>query len=111
MKRTSVFACAIITLGMTAWAAGKSYSVSLYDPAMAGATELKPGDYQLNVDNGKATIHKGKVTAENPVRVETAPEKYRSTSVLYTRADGKLHIKEIHIGGTTTNLVFTETQP
>jgi hypothetical protein len=100
-----------MTLGLAAWAGGKSYTVAIFDPAMAGSTELKPGSYQLDLDNDKAVIHMGKIKAENPVRVETADEKYRSTSVLYSNGDGKLHIKEIHLGGTKTKVVFTETQP
>lgn len=108
MKRTAVF---ILGLGIAAWAGAKSYTVTLYDPAMAGATELRPGDYQLNVQNDKAVLRMGKVTAENPVKVETSDVKYANTSVLLERGNGKAHIKEIHLGGTNTKVVFTETQP
>jgi hypothetical protein len=101
----------MLSLGLGAWAGGKTYTVTLYDPAMAGATELQPGEYKLDVDNDKAVIHKGKLSAENPVKIETAGEKYGATSLLLVKGDGKLHIKEIHLGGTKTKLVFTETQP
>jgi dethiobiotin synthetase len=111
MNRTSVFVCAILSLGVAAWAGTKSYTIAVYKPVLAGATELQPGDYQLKVEGDKATLHKGKISAENPVKVETVTETYPSTSVVLTNGDGKLHIKEIHLAGTKTKVVFTETQP
>lgn len=45
------------------------------------------------------------------MKVETGNEKYEVTSVVLTRADGKMHIHEIHLAGTNTTLVFAETQP
>ncbi len=106
-----MFVCAILTLGVAAWAGTKSYTVAVYKPVLAGATELQPGDYQLKVEGDKATLHKGKISAENPVKVETVTERYPSTTVVLMNGDGKLHIKEIHLAGTKTKVVFTETQP
>jgi hypothetical protein len=40
--------------------------------------------------------------------VETNASKYSATSVRFSNGDGKLHIQEIHVGGTTTKLVFSE---
>lgn len=110
-NRILALSCAALSLGISAWAAGKSYTFSLLDPVMAGATALQPGEYKLTVDNDKAVIQKGKVSAENPVKVETADAKYDHTSVVLGTADGKMHIREIHLAGTKTKLVFTETQP
>ena len=112
MKRTVVFAFALLSMGLAAFAAAKSYNVTLYDPAMAGATELRAGDYQLKLQNDKAVLHNSKVSAENPVKTETAEATYRSTSVILEKDNaGKMRIREIHLGGTKTRLVFTETQP
>ena len=110
-NRILALACAVLSLGLTAWASGKSYTVTITDPVMAGATELKPGEYKLNVDNDKAVIHNGKVSAENPVKLETADLKYGTTSLVLVQGDGKMRIREIHLGGTKTKLVFTEAQP
>jgi hypothetical protein len=111
MKRVVVCLCAIFTLGLAAWASGKSYSVTLHDAAVAGGTELAPGDYKLEVTNDKAVMRKGKISTEASVKVETGNEKYDVTRVVLTRADGKAHIHQIHLGGTNTTLVFAETQP
>ena len=78
---------------------------------MAGATQLQPGEYQMSVENDKATLHRGRVSAENTVKVETAEQKYPTTSVVMVKEGDKYHIREIHVGGTTKKLVFTETQP
>jgi hypothetical protein len=111
MKRVVVFLCAILSFGLAAWASGKSYPVTLHDAVIAGGTELSPGDYKLEVASDKAVLRKGKVSTEAPVKVETGNEKYEVTQVVLTRADGKAHIREIHLAGTNTTLVFAETQP
>ena len=110
-NRILVLGCAILTVGLAAWAGTKSYTVTILDPVMAGATELPAGEYQVSIANDKAMLHKGKFSAENPVRVESADAKYGTTSVVLATGDGKMRIKEIHLGGTKTKLVFTETQP
>ena len=40
------------------------------------------------------------------MKVETAEEKFGSTSVRYQNGDGKYRIQEIRLGGTKTRLVF-----
>ena len=90
-------------------ASARSYTVSLLAPAMVGATELKPGDYKIEVNEQKAVIRNGKVEAESPVKVEQSDSKFDPTVVKYVNGgDGKaMHIQEIRIGGTKTKLVFT----
>ena len=89
-------------------ASAKSYSISLTQPALLGTTQLAPGDYTVEVDNQKAVIRKGKILTECPVKIESADNKYNATAVRYGTSDGKMHIQEIHIGGTKTKLVFNE---
>ena len=48
-------------------ASAKSYSLQLLNSAMLGNTELKAGDYQVEVIDQKAVITKGKLRIENPV--------------------------------------------
>ncbi len=88
-------------------AGGRSYNVSLTRSNMLGTTELKPGDYKIEVDGDKAVLRQGKVQTESPVKVEEGDAKYDNNVVRYTTsADGKLHLQEIRIGGTRTKLVF-----
>jgi len=108
MKRKLVLSFALIGLAV---ASAKSYSVTLLEKAEAGNTELKPGDYKVEVNGDTATLRQGKVSAQSPVKVETNDRKYDSTSVKYSTADGKMRIEEIHLGGTKTKLVFAEPVP
>jgi hypothetical protein len=89
-------------------ASPRSYTVSLFAPATVGTTELKPGDYKIEVNDQKAVIHQGKVRTESDVKVEEGDTKFAKTVVRYVNnPDGKVRIQEIRIGGTKTRLVFT----
>lgn len=89
-------------------ASASSYPVKLFSPVTVGTTELKPGDYKLEVNDEKAVLRNGKVQIESPVKVEQANTKFETTVVRYvTSTDGKSRIQEIRIGGTKTKLVFT----
>jgi hypothetical protein len=90
-------------------ASARSYTVSLFAPAMVGSTELKPGDYKIEVNEQTAVIRSGKVQAESTVKVEQGDSKFDRTVVKYVNDGGGkvMHIQEIRIGGTKTKLVFT----
>ena len=87
-------------------AASKSYSFDLHEPALLGGMTLAPGEYRVDVADQKAVIRNGKFHGEAPVKVESAENKYNTTTVRFDNADGKMHIQEIHIGGTKTKIVF-----
>lgn len=105
MKKRLVYLFAVAALAM---ASAKSYRVTLYSPAVLGTTELKPGEYRVEVVNEKAIVRNGRVEAEVPVKVEANDAKYGTTTVRFKNGEGKLHVQEIHVGGTTTKLVFSE---
>ena len=94
------------TLALALASAASSYKVTLFQPSMVGNTELKPGDYKLEVDGEKAIIKDGKSSVEVAVKVETGNEKFGNTVVRYNNGDGKYHVQEIRLGGTKTKLVF-----
>ncbi|HKW99967.1 MAG TPA: hypothetical protein VJN43_19660 [Bryobacteraceae bacterium] len=104
-KRFLVLLAALVS--MAALASAKSYFITLYEPSVIGGTELKPGEYRLELNSDKVVIRKGKQMGEAPVKVETAESKYSSTTVRYRNGDGKYHISEIHLGGTNMKLVVT----
>jgi hypothetical protein len=106
MIRKVLLSFAVVALAAVAGA--KSYTVNLYEPAVIGGTELKPGEYKVEVVDQKAVIRNGKMHGEFPVKVENSDSRYNSTSVRFSNGDGRLHIQEIHVGGTTTKLVFSE---
>lgn len=107
MKKKFLLAIGVAGLAVAS-ASAKSYSVTLYQPSVLGSTELTPGDYRVDIVDQKAVVRNGKMHCEAPVKVETAETKYGSTTVRFTNGDGKMHIQEIHVGGTKTKLVFNE---
>ncbi len=106
--KLSKLTLAFATLALAIASAASSYRVTFFEPTVIGGSELKPGDYKIEVNGDKATIRAGKNnTVEAPVKVETANEKFSNTTVRYAKADGKNRIEEIRLGGTTTKLVFS----
>jgi hypothetical protein len=103
MKKAAIFVC--LLAGM-AFASAKSFTVTLFEPAMIGGTELKAGDYKVELQDQKVVIKHGHETTEASVKVETAEGKYPSTTVTYANADGKNKIEEIRVGGTNMRLVL-----
>ena len=101
---------ALLVIGMAALAAAgtKSYSFELWEPALLGTTTLAPGQYRVEVADQKAVIRNGRFHGEAAVKVESGDTKYSTTGVRFTKADGKMHIQEIHVGGTKTKLIFAE---
>jgi len=86
--------------------AGTTYRITLLQPSVVKGTQLKAGDYRLNLANDKVTLVNGKESVEVTVKVENADRKFDSTAVRYTEENGKSTISEIRIGGTKTRLVF-----
>jgi hypothetical protein len=107
MKKNLLLAISVAALAVAS-ASAKSYSVTLYEPAMLGNTALTPGEYKVEVADQKATVRNGKMHCEAPVKVESADNKYSTTTVRFSNEDGKMHIQEIHVGGSKTKLVFNE---
>ncbi len=83
--------------------AANSYRVDLYQATVVNGTTFKPGECKVEVKDNHVVLKQGKTSAEASVKVESAKDKFPSTSVGY--ADGN-HIQEIRLGGTTTKLVF-----
>ena len=88
------------TLAISVASAASSYRITVFQPSYINGTELKPGDYKVEVKDNTAVITRGKDTIEAPVKVESAPAKFNSTSVRYTNNnDGKQTVDEIRLGG------------
>jgi hypothetical protein len=98
----------VLAIAGLALASAKSYEIDLYQPALLGNTQLAPGHYSVEITGEKAVVRNGKIHGEAPVKVETMDKKYPTTTVTFAIPDGKMHIQEIHVGGTTTKIVFTE---
>lgn len=101
MKKKILFAMTTVALAVAS--AASSYRVTLFQPSNLGGTELKAGDYKIELKDNKAVVKDGKKVIEADVKVETADQKFSSTTVRYLDG-GK--IQEIRLGGTNTKLVF-----
>lgn len=102
MKRF-VLGFAILALGV---ASAETYSFTLFQPSVVQGTELKAGDYKLDVQDSKVVIKGGRKSLEAAVKVENSETKFSATTVRYTVDNGKHSIQEIRLGGTRTKLVF-----
>lgn len=89
-------------LALAIASAATSYKVTFYEPVMINGSELKPGDYKLEIKDKTAVLSQGKTTTEAPVTVQNEAQKFQRTAV---RLNGT-QVQEIRIGGTTTRVVF-----
>ena len=90
---------AVAALGATA------HRITLDKPAVVNGTELKAGEYRLEINGDKVTISNKKTSVDTSARVESAAEKYRSTTVCCLGDNGKYNLQEIRVGGTNQKLV------
>lgn len=95
------------TIGLAVASAASNYKITLFQPSIVAGKELRPGEYKVELKDNTAVLSKGKETVEAPVKTETADSKFSSTTVRYLNGDGKYRLQEIHLGGTTTKIVFT----
>jgi hypothetical protein len=88
-------------------AASNTYHITLDDAAWVGSTQLKAGDYKIEIQGDKAVIKSGKKdVAEVQVKVETADHKAESNQIFMRTENNKQEIQEIRIGGSTTRIVL-----
>ncbi|MCC7342784.1 MAG: hypothetical protein KJZ78_12520 [Bryobacteraceae bacterium] len=96
----------LVCVAVAVASAADTYKVTLFQSSIVAGTELKPGDYKLDLEDGKVVIRQGKTSVETKVKVENGKQKFAATSVRYENTDGKSVVQEIRLGGTTTTLVF-----
>lgn len=99
------FAFSFAALALLA-SASPAYKVTLTQPAIIAGSLVKPGEYKIVVNGEKATLSAGKVRIEVPVKVENGNHKFDYTSIESREVSGKTLVEDIHVGGTTTTLVF-----
>src|SRR5271163_325950 len=84
-------------------ASAASYNVTFYTPVTINGSQLKPGDYKLELkDSNTAVLKQGKSVTEATVKVESDGQKFSRNAV---RMNGD-KVEEIRLGGTSTRVVF-----
>ena len=87
--------------------AASNYNVKLYDSVWIGATQLKPGDYSIEMKGDKAVFKSGKTVVEVPATMGTSDTEYEYNA--FVAVDSKLH--EIDLAGTKSKLLFGAETP
>jgi hypothetical protein len=96
-----------LTLSTLGIASAKSYDIVLAQPAMAGATELKAGEYKVKVEGSQAVftdVQNAKSSFSVPVKVENSDRKFNNTEVETQTQGGMDNIQAIDLGGSSTRL-------
>lgn len=96
-------AFAFTALALGAASAASVYSVTLHEPVWVGATQLKPGEYKVEMKGDKAVFKSGKNVVEVPATIAEAGHKNDGTRLLTSESK----LSEIDLGGTTEKIVFS----
>ena len=102
----SIALLAAIALAIPAFAKPFSKTINIAQAAKVGKSELKAGEYRLQIEGTKATVQKGKdVVAESEGRWEDRSTKSNYDSVLLSETG---QVKEVRFAGQTRVFVFSE---
>jgi uncharacterized cupredoxin-like copper-binding protein len=97
---------AAVALAVPAFAKPFSRTISVSQTAKLGKSELKAGEYRLEIEGSKATVQKGKqVVAESEGRWEDRSAKSAYDSLLLGE-NGQ--VKEVRFAGQARVFVFSE---
>lgn len=94
---------AVLALGVVS--AASSYKVNLPQSTWVGGTELKAGEYKVEMQGGQAIFKGDKQNAQAPAVEEKSDKKYQYTTL--ESKDSKL--SEVHVGGTNVRIVLKGT--
>jgi hypothetical protein len=102
----SIALLAAIALTVPAFAKPFAKTINVSQTAKLGKSELKAGEYRLQIEGTKATVQKGKqVVAESEGRWEERSAKAAYDSLLISE-NGQ--VKEVRFAGQTRVFVFSE---
>lgn len=105
MTGKSLLIVSALTLSSLGIASAKTFNVVLNAPAMAGANELKPGEYKLKVEGSQVVLTDTNAKSVSvPVTIETSDKKFGYTTVETTNQGGTDNIQAIDLGGSNTRL-------
>ena len=94
------FGLTVLALGVAS--AASSYGVDLKKSVTIGSTQLRPGQYKVEIQGEKAVFKSGKNVVEVPATLQKGDQKYGTTGIVTRGAK----LVEIDLGGTTDKIVF-----
>lgn len=96
------------TLALGVALAAATHHLTINDPSWVAGKELKPGEYEVELEGGNAVIKGEKGRIEVPAKTETSKEKYPQTEIRSRDINGKKQIEEIQFGGSHMSVVFPQ---
>ena len=93
----------LTTVALAVASAASVHSIKLYEPVWVGATQLKAGDYTVEMKGDKAVFKSGKTMVEVPATLGATDKKNDSTTMLSSESK----LREIDLGGTKEKIVFS----
>lgn len=108
MTTKSLLIVGALALSSIGIASAKSFDIVFANPAMAGNTELKAGQYKVSVEGSQAVFKEvqGTKTWTVPAKVENNQKKFGETIVDSSNQNGMDNIHSIELGGSTMKLEF-----
>ena len=102
----SIALLAALALAIPAFAKPFAKTINIAQTAKLGKSDLKAGEYRLQIEGTKATVQKGKqVVAESEGRWEDRSAKSAYDSVLLSETG---QVKEVRFAGQSRVFVFSE---
>jgi hypothetical protein len=107
MTGKSLLIVGALTLSSLGIASAKTYDIILDQPAKAGATDLKAGEYKVKVEGSQAvfTDARNAKSFSVPVKIENGDKKFDNTAVETDNQGGVDSIHAIDLGGSNTRLM------
>jgi hypothetical protein len=90
------------TLALGIAHAASPYDITLSDSFSVGRTELKPGDYKVEMQGDKAVFTTGKKTIQVPATMAKSDQTFATTVFVSQHAK----LREIDLGGTQDKILF-----
>src|SRR5947209_1139397 len=95
---TKKIALSLFVFALALALGASNYSLNLTKPAVVNGTELKAGEYKVELNGNKAVIKSGKNSVETEVNVEELPAKTYQSTACCLGEDGKYHLQELRLG-------------
>ncbi|MDX2152146.1 MAG: hypothetical protein SFV54_15515 [Bryobacteraceae bacterium] len=98
---------ALVGLLLAAAASAKVHTFTITDRIQAGAVQLSPGEYKLQLTGSDAVLtDKNNRRIDVNAKVEEVERKFAQTSVTTITKDGIRRLEVIEVGGTRAKVVF-----
>ena len=97
----------IIGLLAVSIASAETYKFHIADKVQAGQSQLKPGNYLLDVDGTKAVLKDNKGnTIDVKAKAEQVPSRAKATMIGVSHDNGVTRLTSVLLAGTSVRVVF-----